>query len=70
MAGLDHDLQPIAGLPDSGATVGRQLGAGRDRDGRRKKRGCEVVPDCLPDACPDSCGGGSCLPDACTRLGA
>ncbi len=48
----------------------RQLSADRDRDGKRKKRGCEAVPDCLPDACPDACDGGSCLPDACTRLGA
>jgi len=52
----------------------QQLSADRDRDGKRKKRGCEAVPDCLPDvcpdACPDACDGGSCLPDACTRLGA
>lgn len=47
----------------------RHLTTRRDRDEKRKKRGCEAMPDCLPDACPDSCDGGSCLPDACVRPG-
>ena len=72
--GLWSALSTIRNRLRACRAAARQLSADRDRDGKRKKRGCEAVPDCLPDvcpdACPDACDGGSCLPDACTRLGA
>ena len=60
---LEHDPQPVVGLPSGGATVECRSGSRRKRKETRLRGRARLFTDACPDACPDACDGE--LPAGC-----